>query len=381
MEKVIELNGRIDTNNANKIEEEINSKIENFNGDLILDAKNLEYISSAGLRIIMRLKKKNDSTKVTNCNLEIYEIFHMTGFTQMMEITRSLREVSVDGCEIIGTGFYGNVYRINPETIVKVYKEGVSIDMVKNEIELARKAFVMGIPTAIPYDIVKVGDLFGSVFELINASSLQELIINGEDIDALIKQTVDVLKLIHSTKVEIGQLPSKREEIIERAKYCSKFLPKQTSDKLLKLIEDLPETNTMLHGDYHIKNIMRQNGEIILVDMNTISVGHPIFELGAMYATYIGFSSVDKTNAQKFLGISYEQSEKILELIFKYYFENKTDKFIKNVMEKAKIISYLQILFIRIKYKDDKNEIHKQDIEFSKQYLIENVSKMDSLEF
>ena len=55
----------------------------------------------------------------------------------------------------------------------------------------------MGIPTAIPYDIVKVGDLYGSVFELINAKSLQELIIDGADIDSLVKESVDVLKIIH----------------------------------------------------------------------------------------------------------------------------------------------------------------------------------------
>ncbi len=70
----------------------------------------------------------------------------------------------------------------------------------------------MGIPTAIPYDIVKVGDLYGSVFELINAKSLQELIIDGADIDSLVKESVDVLKIIHSTKLKDEELPSKREE-------------------------------------------------------------------------------------------------------------------------------------------------------------------------
>lgn len=58
MEKTIKLVGRIDTTNAEEIESNINKEIENFEGNLILDAKDLEYISSSGLRIIMRLKKK-----------------------------------------------------------------------------------------------------------------------------------------------------------------------------------------------------------------------------------------------------------------------------------------------------------------------------------
>ena len=381
MEKIIKLVGRIDTTNAEEIEESINKQIENFEGQLILDARELEYISSSGLRIIMRLKKKNDQTKVINCNLEIYEIFHMTGFTQIMDISKSLREISIDGCEKIGEGFYGDVYRINNDTIVKVYKKGNSIDSVKKEIELARKAFVLGIPTAIPYDIVKVGDLYGSVFELINSSSLQKLIIDGADIDKLAKETVEVLKKIHSTKLEEGELPSKRKEKIEWAKDCSQLLPEKTLKKLIDLLEKLPETNTMIHGDFHIKNIMKQDDEIILIDMDTISVGHPIFELGAIYATYGGFASVNKNNTLEFLGISLEQSQKFLDLTYKYYFEGKSQEYIDEVINKAKIICYLQILWIRSKFMEEGNEIHKKDIEFSKNYLIENVEKINTLEF
>ena len=379
MEKIIKLTGRIDTNNAEKVEADINKELDGFAGDLILDAQELEYISSAGLRVIMRLKKKIDSTKVINCSLELYEIFHMTGFTQMMDIEKRVREISVDGCEKIGEGFYGTVYRMDPETIVKLYRAGVSIDRIKREIELSRKAFVMGIPTAIPYDIVKVGDSYGSVFELLNAVSIQKLLEDGADIDALAKETVEVLKKIHSTKVNAGELPSKRKEKLEWAEYCRKLLPEEVGNKLVSLIEKLPETNTMIHGDFQIKNIMKQNDEIILIDMDTLAVGHPIFELGAIYATYIAFASVDKENTKNFLGLSLEQSEQFLNSTYKYYFENRTEEFIKGIMEKAKIIAYLHVLWLRSNFTE--TEMHKKDIEFAKNYLIENIGKIDSLEF
>ena len=142
----------------------------------MFDAQELEYISSAGLRMILRIKKTNDNTKVINCNSEVFEVFEITGFSEMMDISKAYRSISVDGCEIIGDGFFGTVYRINPETIVKVYKKPDCLEMVKNEKELARKAFVLGIPTAIPYDIVKVGNSYGSVFELLDCKSLDTLI-------------------------------------------------------------------------------------------------------------------------------------------------------------------------------------------------------------
>lgn len=381
MEIIIPISGRIDSNNVDSIEKEIEKKLKDFEGELIFDAKDLEYISSAGLRMILRIKKQNDMTKVINCKSEVYEIFEMTGFSQMMDISKALREISIDGCEIIGDGFYGTVYRLDPETIVKVYKKGNSIESVKREIDLARKAFVLGIPTAIPYDIVKVGDLYGSVFELINSKSLQQLICDGGDIEKIAKDTVEVLKKMHTTMVKNNELPSKKEKNVEYANDCKSYIPEETWNKLLSLIQNVPDTNTMLHGDFHIKNIMEQNGEIVLIDMDTISVGHPIFELGAIYATYKAFACVNKNNPQEFLGISYEQSNQFLNLTYKYYFSDKTKEFIQSVMEKASVIAYLEVLWLRTKFLEDNNELQMQEIEFCKNYLINIVEKIDKLDF
>ena len=376
---IISIEGRLDTNTSPELEKELGDL--NDVNSVVFDFENLEYISSAGLRLILKVKKQNDTVEIINCNTEVYDIFNMTGFVELMDVSKALRKVSVDGCEIIGQGFSGTVYQLDQETIVKVYKEGYSIDSIKREIDLARKAFVLGIPTAIPYDIVKVGDLYGSVFELINSKSIQKLITEGQDIENIIKDLVDVLKKIHSTEIKDDDLPGKKIEIIEMGSKCKEYLHKEAGEKLMKLIFNIPMVDTMVHGDFHIKNIMKQNDEIILIDMDKIAVGHPIFELGAMYATYRAFACVDKNNTQEFLGISLEQSEKILQLIFKYYFNNKTPEYIEEVMNKASIIAYLEVMWLRLTYMEENNELQKQEIEFCKNYLTEKLPKIDSLDF
>ena len=376
---IIGLEGRLDTVTVQDLEKELDD-IDNSK-NIVFDFENLEYISSAGLRVVLKIKKSNENTKVINCNPEIYEIFKMTGFAEIMEVTKALRKISVDACEVIGEGFYGTVYRLDPETIVKVYKKGSSIESIQREIDLARKAFVLGIPTAIPYDIVKVGDLYGAVFELINSKSLQKMIIEGAKIEELVKELVKVLKQMHTTKIEDGELPNRKKTIIEMVSKCKDYLPKVASEKLMKLIFDLPMQDTMIHGDFQIKNIMKQNDEIVLIDMDTLSFGHPIFEFGAMYATYKAFACVDKNNTQDFLGISLEQSQKILDLTFNYYFNDKTPEFIQDVMFKSSIIAYLHVLCLRTSFIDENNELQKQEIEFARNYLAENLPKVDSLEF
>ena len=373
----VKLIGRIDSSNAAETEKKISEEINGFTGEVILDASELDYISSAGLRIILRLKKANSSTSIINCNTEVYEIFDMTGFTELMDISKAYRKLSVEGCEVIGEGSNGIVYRTDPDTIVKVYKSPDSLDEIHNERELARKAFVMGIPTAIPYDVVQVGDLYGSVFELLSAKSFAQLIAEGEDVEALAKDSIDILKTIHSTELKPGELPSKREEAIKWAEFCKPYLPEDIGEKLIKMFNDIPETNNMLHGDYHIKNIMRQNGENLLIDMDTLSLGHPVFELSQMYLAYVGFSEVNPDDIKKFLGIERETALDFLNYSLKYYFEGKDDEFINSALTKARIIGYVRLLRRTIRRDSDNTAL----LDNCKNQLIKLVPEVSNLYF
>lgn len=378
----ISLEGRIDSANSADCEKEILTILGSFEGSLTIDAGNLDYISSAGLRVILRLKKNWDSTKIINCSSDVYEIFDMTGFVEMMDISKAYRKISIDGCEIIGEGANGIVYRTDPDTIVKVYKNHDALEEIHNERELARKAFVMGIPTAIPYDVVQVGDLYGSVFEMLNATSFAKLIINGQDtIDNLAKQSVEILKTIHSTQLKAGELPSKKEEAMKWAEFCKDYLPEEIGAKLVKLFEEIPDTLNMLHADFHIKNIMQQNGENLLIDMDTLSIGHPIFEFAAIYAAYVGFSCVDHNNVYEFLGITYEQANEFWNATLKYYFDGKDSAYLAEIEKKSAVICYARLLRRSVRKNKNNDEYLTNLIEYSKNYLIENVPKTDSLAF
>ena len=88
-ELTIIVEGRIDTITSQDLEKEINSEIGNFNR-LIIDFTNLEYISSAGLRVLISTQKKlkpdNIPFIIKNVNDTINEIFRMSGFDKILTI-------------------------------------------------------------------------------------------------------------------------------------------------------------------------------------------------------------------------------------------------------------------------------------------------------
>ena len=379
MAKEIILYRKIDSSNIDLVEERLNKELKGYNGDIIINADELEYISSAGLRVILKIKKEYPNTKIINCNQNVYEIFEMTGFTENIE--KGYRKISIDGCEIIGEGANGIVYRIDPETIVKVYKNPDSLAEIIKERKTAKKAFILGVPTAISYDIVKVDNLYGSVFELLNAKSFAELLKSGESINKLVKQSVQILKQIHEIESTNNDLPNKKEEAIKWIKECKDYLPKEIGNKLLNMINDIPGRNTIVHGDFHIKNIMHTKNENLLIDMETVSVGHPILEFACSYSIYEGFECLDPKNPEKFLGIPQEQCRKFMNLTYDYYFDELESDQIEEIKKKVKILCYTRLLRRQIKHFGINNDEAKDSIEFCKNYLIENVPKVDNLYF
>jgi len=85
---VYTLDGRLDTVTSPDLEESLKGCLDSVD-ELVLDFGNLDYISSAGLRVLLSAHKsliKRGSMKVTNVNSTIMEIFEVTGFSDILTI-------------------------------------------------------------------------------------------------------------------------------------------------------------------------------------------------------------------------------------------------------------------------------------------------------
>ena len=227
---VIALSGRIDSGNAPDAEAAILDLTKDEHGRAVtIDAQALEYISSAGLRVLLRLRKKYPEMRIINVSSDVYEILDMTGFNQMMTVEKAYRQVSIEGCEIIGRGANGTVYRIDGDNVVKVYTDADALEDIQRERELARLALVLGIPTAISYDVVRVGDSYGSVFELLDARSFSKILeTQPEKMDWCVQEYVELLKTIHGTLVPAGKLPDMKDTALDWANFMQEHLPPES---------------------------------------------------------------------------------------------------------------------------------------------------------
>lgn len=377
----IAIEGRIDASNAAEAEEKIFSvKNDNLGKHIVVDADKLEYISSAGLRVILRLRKEEPKLAIINVASDVYEVFDMTGFTDMVTVEKAYQRMSVEGCEFIAKGANGAVYRYDDETILKTYFEKDALPEIKQERENARKAFVLGINTAIPYGIVRVDDGYGTVTELLNAVSVTKLIRNNpDDMSEAAKYYIDMLKSIHAIKVEDGEVPDMKETALSWAQFVSAHIPEEQGKKLRALIEAVPKQSTLMHGDYHTNNIMVQNGEPLLIDMDTLCMGHPVFELGSMFNAFVGYSELDHQNMMDFFGYSFETAGKFWNMALKMYLGTDDEAVCQSVAEKAMIIGYTRMLRRAIRRPNEADSPAK--IARCKEMLEVLLNKVDTLLF
>lgn len=238
---------------------------------------------------------------------------------------KPLREISTEGCELLGKGGNGAVYRLDEETIVKVYYgERNSPEKIAKNRETTRSAFVHGIPTMIAFDMVRVGENYGVVFEMIDARSFgEEIVADPAKTDRFAHDIADMLKKLHRTEFEEGTLPDARDRMRNEVRATAKagFYKPAEAERIYKLIDDIPYRNTFIHHDLHPGNLMLQNGEIILIDVDDAALGHPIHDLAAMYLVYVTAAKAKWKNTDQ--GITKKQYARLWDIIIRQYFDTE----------------------------------------------------------
>ncbi len=317
---VVELHGSVNSANSNELETALAGEPAGEEG-MILDANDLTFISSAGLRVILGAKKRCGGKvfRIINVNDEVMNVFDVTGFSEIMDISRAVRTLSVEGCDKIGAGACGEVFRLDDETIIKLYYPRVKQEEIEQEKDLAKKAFVMGVPTAISYDIVEADGRTGVVYELIKSKTLSELIReDNSKLEEYVDMYADVCRQIHVIGAEPGQLPDFKD--LNRVDIPNVTgITDEEREYLYRFLELVPNRMNCLHGDLNINNIMVQNGECCLIDMGEFSTGTPMFDLSRIVFS-MEFAAPAEGEFNEFYKMPQTTIKRIKELFLKKYF-------------------------------------------------------------
>ena len=190
-----------------------------------------------------------------------------------------------------------------------------------------------------------------------------------------------MLKLIHSTEVPEGKLPDMKAVAVDWAKFVQDYLPKEAGDKLVSLVEAVPHNDHMIHGDYHTKNLELQGDEVLLIDMDTLAVGDPVFEFASIYNAFIGFSELNHENVKEFQGFDFDMALLFWHKVLVEYFGTEDEAVLKDVEDKSRIVGYTRLIRRSIRRDGLNIPERKAEIDYWTEQLIKLLGEIDTLEF
>lgn len=191
-----------------------------------------------------------------------------------------MREIDVGALESVGSAEAGP-WRLGDDAILKTAEHGEPLQTLAqahNVFDAYRLAYDAGAGTPRPLEIVRTGDGFGVVVEYVKGLSLpvhmgfgsytpQEA---GEALGLLLRQ-------LHGLSCAEGR--DVRADFRSYARSLATRLPSHIADRLVSLVDGIPEAASFLHGDVHIANVVVSHGEPCPIDLELCGYGHPVFDL------------------------------------------------------------------------------------------------------
>ncbi len=333
--------GRIDSTNAKMFENDIALMINKYpSAEIAFDCTNLEYISSAGLRILLSLSKKTKAKlRLINVTQGIYDILNITGFSSIFDVSLPLRDISSDQGQFLGMNNGISLYRMDDDTMLKVYPTWQRLDDVKKELTKAKAALLSGVPVLISYDIVTYNGRYGIAYETPNVKTVSSLInFHQWDTEKYAAEMGKTLRMIHSCTPEHGTLPRTSELFTKNALKMDKYFASKEIHQLILLINSIPSAESFNYGNYQPNNVFVMNDELILVDMSGISCGNPIFDLGMTY-----MFCVLEANwlAKNVMDINVAQAKKLWDIMIRNYFATNDEDVIQSYEKLIRVSAML----------------------------------------
>ena len=177
---------------------------------------------------------------------------------------------------LLGKGKSSQVFRISEGQIIKVYHAAVSEDMIQREMAAATLAASHRLPTVAPSSRTSVDGLPALIYPEISGTSLTATIRKKPyRASALLGQMADLLAAIHDRPANgLRTVNSVLETDINYGPASASL-----KEAACHYLGQLPQSDRLLHGDFHIDNIIMRDGQPVILDWAKAAVGDPAADM------------------------------------------------------------------------------------------------------
>ena len=203
-----------------------------------------------------------------------------------MDTWKAIR-IDLADYEYAGEGANGVSYnhRRDPDVMLKLYRPGL-FQQPLDEMLIARKVFATGIPTPEPGDFVTDGTRFGVRFRRIRdkVSYARAVGDHPGDVVRYAEEFAGMCRQLHATHVDTAAFECVKDRYA-RELAENPFFTSAEKDRLLRFIQDAPDTDTAIHGDLQFGYAIFVGKDRYFIDLGDFCYGYRLFDIGMVYST------------------------------------------------------------------------------------------------
>lgn len=195
-------------------------------------------------------------------------------------------KISLDDFVLSGGGFNGESYdhKTDPSVMLKLYFPG-KIQQPLDEMRLAQKVYATGIPSPEPGEYVVTDDgRYGILFKrIVGKTSYSRATANHpENTKQYAEEFAEMCRQLHATHVDTAQFENVKHRY-GRLLEENPFFSADEKGKLRRFIDNVPDTDTAIHGDLQFSNAIFVGDKRYFIDLGDFCYGNPLFDVGMMY--------------------------------------------------------------------------------------------------
>lgn len=242
-----------------------------------------------------------------------------------------MRNISLEGLEVLGSGGFATVYKLNDEEIVKVFDMSITEEEIEEKKRIADTLAEYGIPAMRVSEVVRAGGSYGLIGEFLASDTVGKAVNKDpSSAEKYGRRMGKLLRQMHATEVPEGTIPSMKDRMLERIDFMERECHTKHSiaEAMRDCVNSLPDNNKIIHCDFHEGNVMLRGDEPVLIDTDEMCTGSAYYDLGNLYINHdllVGTPEI----REKTVGMDMKECRLMRKYIMREYYNGAGSRTVK----------------------------------------------------
>ena len=256
----------------------------------------------------------------------------------------ALRTITTDGLKCLGTEGYGP-WRLGDDCLLRTSSHMVpftSEAQARTIYDIYHTTRLAGAPTPDALEVVRVEGGYGVVVEYVPGLPLgTHVLIGSYSIEDAGRAMGSLAHDLNSIRMETGF--DWGTFFTQRAYELSALMSPEAGERLITLVENIPPSATLIHGDLHVVNVVVHNSKCHLIDIEAAGFGHPTFELAIARSRLIGAAN----RLSQTVGIDRDESDRMWQRMWRAllrgYFDGADESTLDELDQRFEVLALIEL--------------------------------------